>query len=164
MRTAARSPGSSAGLPLRRPRTRSLLSRTMTGCRPPFPRAALRVARQSGMGRRRSAFPFQSIARSTGAPRVWFSTGSLRFLHSGPGLHLHPCAPRLRQPYGDSLLRGTRSVLAVTHVLDFFAHVFTGFAGGRFLLGCAFPCSFLRHDYSPPPPPRNVFSSVLSSQ
>ena len=53
-----------------------------------------------------------------------FPAGCTRYGAFSGRRELHACAPRLREPDGDRLLRGARAMLALADVVHFFADEF----------------------------------------
>jgi hypothetical protein len=56
----------------------------------------------------------------------------------------HSGVPSFGQPNCNRLFRGTRAVLALTHVMNFLAHEFSCLRRGRFSLRLVPACSFER--------------------
>jgi hypothetical protein len=123
----------------------------------PFPRTAAGLPRKSQVRSGLRPLAFQSARRGSrpGRTRLSARRRLLRF-RSRLWREFHSRPSRLRQTNGDGLLRRSRTVLALTDVLDLFVDELAGLRGRRLPLpsvgACPFERFLLGHVYRPPPP------------
>ena len=128
------------------------------GCRPRLLRERLRACR-------RVSFLHQCLVNGARASCRWLAppstlAGLISSLCAAPRLlrdlslrgrrKVHPRAARLGEAYGNGLLGGTRTVLALTDMLHLFPNEFARLSRGGLafscVLACPFKSSFFRHN------------------
>lgn len=133
-----------------------------TGRRTSTLRAGVGLFRQRVMRRSAGSFAFQRLLRGFRPPGIRLSPLRFGRLPTRRRRDVDPSLPRPRKADGDDLFGGSRSVLAVAHVLDFLPHIVTGARGGRTRLWGRFGPAFGGHGYRLPEASQGLVS--VSSQ
>lgn len=130
-------------------------------CRTTPPCAGVGLTRKCLMRCRTCTFSFQRFVRRTRPHGIRSAAGRLWDFLPWRRRQFDASPPRLRKPDSDHLLRRSRTMFALAHVLDLLAYKFTGLSRWRFGLLRAPVTLFLRPDHDPPPL-RRAFTSGSS--